>query len=56
MEEDKRKDLFLLEVEITLNSIAVAPYRSPLGNLFFSNPFLLILPNLISSNIFIPFL
>jgi len=40
----------------TLNSLAVALPGSPLGNLFFSNPFLLILPNLFSSNTPIPFL
>jgi len=56
MEEDKKKDSYLIETEITLSNMAVAPFRSPLNNLFFSNPSLLILPNLISSNTSIPFL
>jgi len=56
MEEDKRKDSSLLEVETTLSNVVVAPLRSPLGNSFFSNPSLLILPNPFSSNTPIPFL
>ena len=46
----------LIERETTLNTLAGAPLGSPLGDLFFSNPFLLILPNPFSSNIPIPFL
>jgi len=42
--------------EINLNSLVTALLRSPLGDLFFSDPSLLILPNLISSNTPIPFL
>ena len=56
MEEDKRKDLFLLGVEITLNTIEVNPLGSPLGNLFFGDPSLLMLPNPFSFNTPIPFL
>jgi len=56
MEEDKKKDSCLLEIEITLSNIVAAPFRSPLNNLFFSNPSLLILPNLISFNTSTPFL
>jgi len=56
MEEDKRKYLYLLGMETTLSIIVVTPLRSPLNNLFFYNPFLLILPNLISSNTPTPFL
>jgi len=41
--------------EITPSSLAIAPLGSPLGDLFFSDPFLLILPNLLSSNTPIPF-
>jgi len=46
----------LLEWETTLNSAVAAPPKSPLGGSFFSNPSLLILPNLFSSNTPIPFL
>jgi len=49
-------DSLLTKREITLSSLAIVPLRSPLGNLFFSNPSLLILPNLFSSNTPIPFL
>jgi len=45
-----------MKKEIDLNSSATALFRSPLGDLFFSDPFLLILPNLISSNTPVPFL
>jgi len=48
-------DLYLLAKKTTLNSLAGAPLGSPLGNLFFYNPFLLILPNLLSFNTSIPF-
>ena len=43
-------------MEITLNSLVAIPPISPLDNSFFSNPSLVILPNLISSNTLIPFL
>jgi len=43
-------------METTLSNVVVTPLRSPLGNLFFSNPSLLILFNLISFNTSIPFL
>jgi len=46
----------LIEKEIDLSSSVTALLRSPLGNLFFSDPFLLILPDLISFNTLIPFL
>jgi len=49
-------DSFLIEREITLSSLVAAPPKSPLGSLFFSNPSLLILPNLFSSNTPISFL
>jgi len=49
-------DSLLIEKETDLSNSATALLRSPLGNLFFSNPSLLILPNLISSNTPIPFL
>jgi len=49
-------DSLLIVKEITLSSLVVALPRSPLGNLFFSNSSLLILPNLFSSNTPIPFL
>ena len=42
--------------ETTISTLVARPPKSPLNNLFFSNPFLLILPNLISSNTSIPFL
>ena len=42
--------------EITLSSLVIVPPKSPLSGLFFSNPSLLILPNLFSSNTPIPFL
>jgi len=38
------------------SSSATAPLRSPLGDLFFSDPSLLMLPNPFSSNTSIPFL
>jgi len=56
MEENKRKILYFLEVEITPSNVVVAPFRSLLDNLFFSNPLLLMLLNLISSNTPAPFL
>jgi len=56
MEEDKRKDFYLIGIETTLSSVVVAPLRSPLGTSFFSNSSLLILPNLISFNTPAPFL
>jgi len=46
----------LIEKEIDLSSSATALLRSPLGDLFFSDPSLLILPNLISSDTPVPFL
>ena len=49
-------DSLLIEKEITLNTLVGVLLRPPLGNLFFSNSFLLILPNLIFSNTPIPFL
>ena len=49
-------DSLLIERETTLNTLAGAPLGSPLGNLFFSNPFLLMLPNPFSSNTPIAFL
>jgi len=49
-------DSFPIEKKIDLSSSATALLRSPLGNLFFSNSSLLILPNLISFNTPIPFL
>jgi len=49
-------DSLLIEKEIDPSSSAIALLGSPLGNLFFSNPSLLMLPNLISSNTPIPFL
>jgi len=49
-------DFFLAKKEINLSSLATALLRSPLGNLFFSDFSLLILPNLISSNTPVPFL
>jgi len=42
--------------EITPSSSAIAPLGSPLGDLFFGDPSLLILPNLLSSNTPVPFL
>jgi len=51
-----KKGFNLIERKITLSSIVAAPLRSPLGNSFFNNPFLLILPNLISSITPLPFL
>jgi len=42
--------------ETTLSSLVIAPLGSPLGDMFFGDPFLLILPNLLSSNTPIPFL
>jgi len=49
-------DFLLLAKEITLSSLVVALPGSPLGNLFFNNSSLLILPNLFPSNTPIPFL
>jgi hypothetical protein len=49
-------DPLLVEGEIPLSSLAIAPPKSPLGGSFFGNPSLLILPNLFSSNTPIPFL
>jgi len=49
-------DSLLIEKEIDLSSSAITLLKFPLGNLYFSNPSLLILPNLISSNTPIPFL
>jgi len=49
-------DSLLIEKKIDLSSLATTLFKSPLGNLFFSNPFLLILPNLISFNTPVPFL
>ena len=49
-------DSLLSKKKIDLSSLATTLLRSPLGDLFFSNPFLLILPNLISFNTPIPFL
>ena len=49
-------DSFLIEKETVLNTLEGISLRSPLGNLFFSNPSLLILPNPFSSNTPIPFL
>jgi len=54
--EEAKADSRLLVRETTLNSLVGASLRSPLGNSFFGNPFLLILPNLLSSNTLIPFL
>jgi len=41
--------------ETTLSSSAGAPLRSPLGDSFFSDPSLLMLPNPFSSNTPVPF-
>jgi len=49
-------DSLLAKKEIDLNSLATTLLGSPLSNSFFSDPFLLILPNLISSNTPVPFL
>ena len=49
-------DSYYPRKEITLSNKVAIPPISPLGNSFFSNPSLLILPNLISSNTPIPFL
>jgi len=46
----------LIKKEIGLSSLATTLLKSPLGDSFFSDPFLLILPNLISSDTPIPFL
>jgi hypothetical protein len=51
-----RRGSILLEREIVLNNLVVAPPKSPLTDSFFSNLSLLILPNLLSSNTPIPFL
>ena len=53
---NKKTDSLLIEREITLNTLVGAPLRSPLSNLFFGDSFLLILPDLFSSNTPIPFL
>jgi len=49
-------DSLLIVKKIDLSSSVTTLLKSPLGNLFFSNLFLLILPNLISFNTPIPFL
>jgi len=49
-------DFPLVKKEIDLSSLVTALLRSPLGDLFFSDSSLLILPNLISFNTPIPFL
>ena len=53
---NKRTDSLLTKKKTTLNTLVVGPLRSPLGNLFFSNPSLLILPDPFSSNTPVPFL
>jgi len=54
--EEAKADLRLLAREITPSSLAGAPLRSPLGDLFFGDPFLLLLPDLLSFNTPVPFL
>ena len=54
--EEAKVDLCLPTRETTLSSLVGAPLRSPLGDLFFGDPSLLMLPNLLSSNTPIPFL
>jgi hypothetical protein len=49
-------DSYQLGKETVLNSLAGVPPISPLDDSFFSNPSLLILPNLFSSNTPVPFL
>jgi len=49
------KKVVSLKKETTLSNIVVTLPRSPLGNLFFSNLFL-ILPNLLFFNTPVPFL
>ena len=49
-------DSFPVERKTVLSTLVAAPFVSPLGNLFFSDPSLLILPNLFFSNTSIPFL
>ena len=49
-------DSLLAGEESIPSSVVAAPLRSPLDDLFFSNPSLLILPNPFSSNTPIPFL
>jgi len=53
--EEAEANSRLLVRETTLSSSVGAPLRSPLGNLFFYNPSLLMLPNLLSSNTPVPF-
>ena len=54
--EEAKADLCLPVRETTPSSLVGAPLRSLLGDLFFCNPFLLILPDLLSFNTSIPFL
>jgi len=54
--EEAKADLYLLVRETTLSSLVGAPLRSPLGDLFFCDFFLLMLSNPFSSNTPIPFL
>jgi len=49
-------DFLLIEKETDPSSLVTTLLRSPLGNLFFSDPSLLILPNLISSDTSVLFL
>ena len=53
--EEAKADLRLLARETTPSSLVGAPLRSPLGNSFFCDFFLLMLPNLLSSNTLVPF-
>jgi len=53
---NKRTGPPLAKKETALNSLVAVPPGSPLSDSFFNDPFLLILPDLISSNTFIPFL
>jgi len=50
LKEDKRKDSIWVVKETGSSNLVVALPRSPLGSDFFSNPFFLILPNLLSYN------
>ena len=52
---DEKTDSLLTERETTPNTLVVNPLGSPLGNSFFGNPSLLILPNPFSSDTSIPF-
>ena len=54
--EEAKADSRLPVGETTSSSSAGAPLRSPLGNSFFGDPFLLILPNLLPFNTPVPFL